>query len=90
MTGNDLLGVCTETSPDKKGMCIGYILGVMDYRSLIKHTSCPPDTTIGQMKDAVVGFLQTHPEAKKVSAAFLVGPAIMATMKCQTQPDKSN
>jgi hypothetical protein len=87
VTGNDLWQRCN--SERQALMCWGYIEGVADVMEIgllssIGWRACFPDhATLGQFRDVVVLYLQTHPESRHTSAFGLVGHALAEAFPCR-------
>ncbi|MFZ1009431.1 MAG: Rap1a/Tai family immunity protein [Candidatus Sulfotelmatobacter sp.] len=69
-----LVGHCVTTENDRfvYGLTTGYILGVYT----AENFTAPPGTTVGDIRDAVCGYLAEHkdlwelPESKDVASAL--------------------
>ena len=84
--GNKLLGVCTARNPAYVQGCEAYIDGVADTVAVyqrsaanpnsgvkIANTMCvPADITGAQLREAVVGWLQSHPNDRGHEAGLIV------------------
>jgi hypothetical protein len=88
MTGNKLLGVCTDERT--ANICTGYVIGVMDAMHRIQaagimvKADCPPmKLESKQIKDIVVEFLIAHPERRHVDAYSLASTAITEAFPCK-------
>ncbi len=94
-SGNDLLHDCQQPEMSSAGVCIGYILGVLDMINT-EHASgrsgeslsqdgdvCLPSTIDGwQVRDVVKKYLVDHPEARTLHASRLVWRAVAKTWGC--------
>ncbi len=86
-TGTDLLEDCQGGDVGKRFACTGYIAGVADTidasHSVPGLPACVPERVeLGQVKDAVVHYLEQHPEQRTDSAAVLVMTAISDAWHC--------
>ncbi len=86
-TGSDLLEDCQGGDVGKRFACTGYIAGVADVldatRSVDGLPACVPiKVELGQVKDAVVLYLEHHPAVRDTSAASLVLVAINDAWHC--------
>jgi|SRR5580704_1953920 hypothetical protein len=64
-TGNELLRKCSapEGSTDSF-ICGGYLMGILDAYGSVQVTCPPPHVELGQVREIVVKFLQSHPESR--------------------------
>ena len=83
--GNKLYDTCSdEDSEVKIGMCIGYILGVVDLyegtRNSFKMSKCiKANVNGGQLQDIMLKFLKKNPETRHKPAALLIRNALNET-----------
>ena len=71
-TGNDLYTMCNEDDYYSRGVCIGYIMGIVDDFGEEPHTSTcrlPRHITAAQVRDVVVKYLRDHPAERHLSAS---------------------
>jgi hypothetical protein len=88
-TGNGLLRTCSDTTSSfDKGICGGYIVGVIDG---MKHLSpekdkglfCIPATVSNKQKtDIVFKYLSDHPESRHKNASLLIAFSMMEAFPC--------
>jgi hypothetical protein len=88
MTGNELLRVCTTDMLSLQ--CTGYFEAAVDLQGLERTRAglgeCIPATTeAGQIKDAVVNFLQQNPALRDDNAAALVELAVARNWGCPSR-----
>ncbi len=83
LSGSELLSYCeSATVTNTATWCLGYVLGVW-HMTTVDHRVCPPsDVTSGQLRRAVIKYLQRHPEALKRQPAGLVLEALEAAFPC--------
>lgn len=94
-SGNDLLHDCEQPEMSSAGVCIGYILGVLDMISTEQDSSraeerlskdgdvCLPPTIDGwKVRDVVKKYLVDHPEARNLHASRLVWMAVVKVWGC--------
>jgi hypothetical protein len=83
--GNDLYHRCTATDGKLSFWCTGYVAGVAD--TLPRGPSgrgCPSDNvTVGDVREAVIKFLEHHPELRDMSATGLIGLALPQAFPCK-------
>lgn len=78
MNGNQLQDICASTSGIDRGLCLSYIMGVLDgARSLPQPLKTPADATGGQVRDVVAKYLAVHPDSRKQPARLLVKAAVV-------------
>lgn len=85
LTGNALLQSCRA---NRRG-CSIYIAGVSDAVNVMQavykkpNLFCPPvGTTLDQLTDAAVKFLEDRPELRAQGAAGLVGTSLIEAFPC--------
>ncbi len=94
-SGNDLLHDCQQPEMSSAGVCIGYILGVLDMINTEQNSGrsreslsqggdvCLPPTIDGwQVRDVVKKYLVDHPEARSLHASRLVWRAVVKAWGC--------
>lgn len=83
--GNKLYDTCSdEDSGVKVGMCIGYILGVVDLyegtRNSFKMSKCiNANVNGGQLQDIMLKYLKRNPETRHQPGALLIRNALNET-----------
>jgi hypothetical protein len=92
VTGDRLLTQCAGGPSTGDGLCLGYILGVVDAMQAAQASggtlvfgwqTCPPfDVKAERLQTAVIHFLDDHPEARASSASGLVAKALSDTFPC--------
>ena len=83
-SGNDLLSKCEQEGDFFEGVCVGYILGIMDghdalivWGELNEPTFCRPDgLSVRQVQAVVIKYLKEHPEDLHKVASSLVLTAL--------------
>lgn len=89
MTGPNLYDYCNEEKATFfEGVCVGYILGVIDILgrggAVAGANACiPSGPNVGQIKDIVVKWLTNNPEVRHFSAEGLVAVAISEVFPCR-------
>jgi hypothetical protein len=77
MNGSQLSDTCTSTAPVDRGMCLSYVMGVLDgYRALPQPPVTPDDTSAGKVRDVVVAYMADHPEILEKQGRTVVKVAI--------------
>ncbi len=84
--GNDLLHECTSTDINVQRSCMAFIDGVImgvraedRAKNVNSSFDIPSGTTFLVIKNAVVAWLQAHPEAQESDASVVVLKAISST-----------
>jgi hypothetical protein len=92
LTGNDLLGYCTDAST--RAYCMYYVEGVWDAISNAQGIGTLPSrgkgcisfptvgVNSGQVVDVVTRWLQAHPEVRHLAAGGLVWGALTEAWPC--------
>ncbi|MBT8446765.1 MAG: hypothetical protein HKO62_08555 [Gammaproteobacteria bacterium] len=77
--GDDLHEGCTAGEQSfGAGLCLGYIVGILDSKDL-----CLPESAeLGQIRRIVKLYLKVHPEQRRYSAESLVRRALRETYPC--------
>lgn len=79
--GNKLLAALNDDTYFRKGMALGYIMGVSDTLEGINH--CPAtNVTSGQMQDIVRNYLTNIPAQRHQSADYLILKALEIAFPC--------
>lgn len=88
LSGSELLSYCKSATVTNTGTwCLGYVLGVW-HMTTAERLVCPPaDITSGQLRRAVVRYLQRHPEVLNRQPAGLVLEALESTFPCVQHSD---
>jgi hypothetical protein len=83
LDGSELLSYCDSGAvTNTRSWCLGYILGVW-HTAAPQRQACPPaDVTSGQLRQAVVRYLQQNPEKLDRQPGGLVLEAIGKTFPC--------
>lgn len=80
--GNDLFPSCTTNEPS----CFAYVTGVADMLEMVApHLTkiCrPPASTMVQVFDIAMNWLEDHPEERHRPAAKLIGLALAEAWPC--------
>lgn len=80
VSGADLLEGCTLGSQFGDGFCLGFITGVS--RSELPLVCIPDNTSNGEIKDVVVGFLKSYQDGLHLPARRLIYAALIGTFHC--------
>ncbi|MEO0031599.1 MAG: hypothetical protein RIS94_1357 [Pseudomonadota bacterium] len=79
MTGGQLADVCTSDKPIDRGLCLSYIMGVLDQaRALDAPFRAPDDVSGGAVRVVVTDYLTGHPQTRDAPARLAVQAAIKA------------
>jgi hypothetical protein len=82
-TGSDLFDWCTrEENPFMDGVCMGYIGAVFEMAVSSGAICNFDDATRKQIREAIVRYLDTNPEAKKKPAVMVVEEAAKQAFPC--------
>lgn len=94
ITGDRLITQCADGTSTGDGLCLGYILGVVDAMQAAQASggtlvfgwnTCPPsDVKAEQLRAIVVHFLDDHPETRASSATGLVAKALSDAFPCSS------
>jgi len=91
MDGNMLLSVCEDSSAET-GVCVGYILGVIDTQdwwAAREGQTCrikrPANAPARQYIDVVLRTLREHPEKRHLPGTFLVTASLEEAFPCAQQ-----
>jgi hypothetical protein len=83
VSGNDLYPNCTIEEPT----CVAYITGVADTLEMVAphltNICRPPASTMSQVFDIVMAWLEDHPEERHRPAAKLSGLALAEAWPCR-------
>jgi len=93
-TGDELFAQCSATPsdadyPPRSARCLGYVIGVSDALQAEQGGGKPgvvciqPATQAAQLAEAVRGYLQAHPEKRRVAAPDLVISALSEAFPCR-------
>ncbi|MDX1489154.1 MAG: Rap1a/Tai family immunity protein [Acidiferrobacterales bacterium] len=85
LSGDDLVGVCTDKDKTREALCVGYVSGVSETLTSVLQTSgiCAPDSvSLGKLITVVVDHINAHPEKRQSSAVPLVWSALVDTWPC--------
>lgn len=86
LDGKELASLCDKKkNPYERGVCIGYTLGVAETLTQVLQYSgvCGPEgATTGQLRPAVVKYLNDHPQHLQESAVNLVWSALVDAWPC--------
>jgi hypothetical protein len=92
-SGNQLFAACsTQSSTHDSGLCLGYIIGVVDMVSTVATAFSatgapaaycfPNGVTTGRIRDVAIQRLQAHPEERHYPAAGIILTAITEAFPC--------
>jgi hypothetical protein len=82
--GDTLNYTCREEEGSfARGACLGTVSGALDMMRALGYVCKLDGVTREQAKDAVLKFLEDHPEKTKVAAVFQIIPAMEAAFDCQ-------
>lgn len=80
--GEDLHEGCTAGEGSfGAGLCLGYIVGILDSRDLC----LPDDADLGQIRRIVKLYLKIHPEQRRYTAESLVRRALRESYPCDDE-----
>jgi hypothetical protein len=85
LSGDDLVGVCTDKDETREALCVGYVSGVSETLTNVLQTSgiCAPDSvSLGKLITVVVDYINAHPEKRQSSAVPLVWSALVDAWPC--------
>lgn len=84
LTGTELLSYCESSTVSHTGTwCLGYILGVW-HTTALQRQACPPiNVTAGELRSAVVRYLQQDRAALERQPVELVLQALGEAFPCQ-------
>jgi hypothetical protein len=80
MSAGQLADLCASTVPTDRGLCLSYVMGVLDGgRWRDPPVKTPDDQTGGQVRDVVARYLATHPDGRDQPARLAVQAAVAET-----------
>jgi hypothetical protein len=92
LSGSDLFADCSVPKDNpvyfsRTERCTGFITGVVDategLRSLQSKPYCvPPEVTLGQLNDVVLGYMQANPANRSLAASAVVIAALSGAYNC--------
>ena len=84
LNGDELLSYCESSTVSHTGTwCLGYVLGVW-HTTALQRQACPPvNVTAGELRNAVVRYLQKHRATLDTEPVNLVLEALGKTFPCQ-------
>jgi hypothetical protein len=85
--GNQLYAYCTSSVDYERGLCLGYIEGVVEYMEKVrvnndKPPCVPAGTEAKQVLDAVVNYLRDQPQDRSKAPIWSVSLAVITAWKC--------
>jgi hypothetical protein len=85
--GNQLDAYCTSSVDYERGLCLGYIEGVVEYMEAVrvnndKPQCVPPGTDPKEVLDAVVKYLRDQPQDRSKAPIWSVNLAVITAWKC--------
>ncbi len=89
--GNELYKALIEAKKSDKdkpewilvGQALGYVAGVIDSLTMLDaQPRCPNNINLDQMRELVFQYLQSHPEQRHFSAAYLSYKAVTDKILC--------
>lgn len=82
--GDTLNYTCREEKASfARGACLGTISGALDMMRALGYVCKLDGVTREQAKDAVLKYLDDHPDSAKVAAVFQIIPAVEAAFDCK-------
>ena len=82
--GDTLNYTCREEKGSfARGACLGTVSGALDMMRALGYVCKLEGVTREQAKDAVLKYLEDHPEKTKVAAVFQIIPAMEAAFDCK-------
>lgn len=77
MSAGQLADLCASTVPTDRGLCLSYVMGVLDGgRWRDPPVKTPDDQTGGQVRDVVARYLAAHPDGRDQPARLAVQAAV--------------
>jgi hypothetical protein len=85
--GNQLYAYCTSSVDYERGLCLGYVEGVVEYMEAVrvnndKPPCVPPGTDPKEVLDAVVHYLRDQPQDRSKAPIWSVSLAVITAWKC--------
>jgi Ssp1 endopeptidase immunity protein Rap1a len=85
--GNQLDAYCTSSVDYERGLCLGYIEGVVEYMEAVRSNNgkprcVPPGTDSKEVLDAVVNYLRDQPQDRSKAPIWSVNLAVITAWKC--------
>jgi hypothetical protein len=85
--GNQLDAYCTSSVDYERGLCLGYIEGVVEYMEAVrvnndKPRCVPAGTDPKEVRDAVMNYLRSQPQDRSKAPIWSVDLAVITTWKC--------
>jgi hypothetical protein len=85
--GNQLYAYCTSSVDYERGLCLGYVEGVVEYMEAVRVNNnrprcVPPGTDAKQVQDAVVNYLRDQPQDRFKAPIWSVSLAVLTAWKC--------
>lgn len=77
MNGTELLSFCKTIDTTKKAACYGYLLALVDFRTIAgngsgRHCEMPPGNEIEMLREEVVEHIESVPKQQLDAAGTLV------------------
>ncbi|MCZ4279789.1 Rap1a/Tai family immunity protein [Kiloniella laminariae] len=88
--GNDLYDACTAQKSDaffdqKSAYCLGYVVATAGHLGSLGH-SCHNQgnrtASLGEVRDAIIGYIKSHPESRKLDADQATYQALTNAYPC--------
>jgi hypothetical protein len=85
--GNQLYAYCTSSVDYERGLCLGYVEGVVEYMEEVRVSNnkphcVPSGTGAKQVLEVVVNYLRNQPQDRSKAPIWSVGLAVMTAWKC--------
>ena len=85
--GNQLYAYCTSSFDYERGLCLGYVEGIVEYMEAVRANNdkprcVPSGTDPKQVVDAVVNYLRDQPQDRSKAPIWSVSLAVLTEWKC--------
>lgn len=82
ITGSDLLELCENGDDYSDGLCLGFVIGVLDI-SFDTRLYCLEKATNKQIVMVIVKWMRTNPEELHFPAKWIVAKALFNVFPCR-------
>jgi hypothetical protein len=84
ITGSDLLELCENGDDYSDGLCLGFVIGVLDI-SFDTRLYCLEKATNKQITMVIVKWMRANPEELHFPAKWIVAKALFNVFPCRDQ-----